>query len=141
MTLLVTGCASAPSQEMSDARQALQAAVAVGAEALVTPDVERARNFLSSAESALALKQYDRARNGAVAAKRAALWARRVAVEIRDAQAELRRATAAGVFVPEAGDALQQAKAAAQAGRATQALEHASRASALAKSAQVKIGG
>ena len=126
---------------MSDARQALQAAVAVGAEALVTPDVERARGFLSSAERALVFKQYDRARNGAVAAKRAALWARRVAVGIRDAQAELRRATAAGVFVPEAGDALNQAKAEAQAGRAMQALEHASRARALAKSAQVKIGG
>jgi hypothetical protein len=125
---------------MSDARLALQAAVAVGAEEVVSADINRARGFLQRAEQALALQQYDRARTGAVAAKRTALWARKVAVGIREAETQLGRARLAGLAVPDAAAALLDARNAAKSGLSTQALEHASRANQLAQGALHRVG-
>jgi hypothetical protein len=135
LSFAVAGCATAPSQEMSDARQALRAAVAAGADQYVAADVGRARSFLEGAEKALALNHYDRARDGAVAAKRAALWARKVAVGIDDAEQALTRARAAGLDIGAAESALFGAKQAASAGQSSVALERAETSRKLSESA------
>ena len=134
--LLLGACASTPpAQEMSDARQALQAAVAAGAEQYVAADVGRARGFLQSAERALALNHFDRARSGAVAAKRAALWARKVAASIDSAEQALGRARVAGHDVAAAESALAGAKQAALEGQSSVALERAEASRKLSESA------
>ncbi|MAP11721.1 MAG: hypothetical protein CMQ61_06675 [Gammaproteobacteria bacterium] len=126
MLWFLQGCASTPpAQEMSDARQALQAAVAAGAEEYVAADIGRARGFLKGAERAMALRHFDQARSGAVAAKRAALWARKVAASIDDAEQALRQARAAGRDVTTAEAELSRAKRAALQGQTSVAIERA----------------
>jgi len=75
-SVVLAACASAPVQEMSDARQAIQAAEAAGAPARVPEDYARAREFLRSAEDALRRRNYELAREEARQAKAAAMRAR-----------------------------------------------------------------
>ena len=71
--LVLSGCvAAAPVQEMSDARQAIQAAVEAGAEDYAVLPLQDARRFLGDAEVNLQRKAYTGARNDAREAKR---WA------------------------------------------------------------------
>ena len=73
--LLSAGCASAPVQEMSNARQAIAAAVDAGAEDHAPGELEAARQLLQDAEARLHGKQYREARRAALAAKTKAVAA------------------------------------------------------------------
>lgn len=72
----VLGCASIPTQEMSDARQAVQAARDSGAEVYATEELDQAVELLNKAKNALEEDAYEQARNDAVAARQAAVKAR-----------------------------------------------------------------
>jgi outer membrane murein-binding lipoprotein Lpp len=66
----LAGCAGAPVQEMSDARQAIAAAGAAGATAATSPDYYAAQAAIARAESHLEAQEYTRARLAALEAKR-----------------------------------------------------------------------
>src|SRR5262252_2154948 len=63
--LLFIGCASAPVQEMSDARQAIRAAQDAGAAAKAPQTFAQAQDALSRAESLLNKRFYSSARKSA----------------------------------------------------------------------------
>ena len=64
------GCANAPVQEMSDARQAIAAAGAAGATAATSPDFYAAQAAITRAETHLQAQEFTRARLAALDAKR-----------------------------------------------------------------------
>ena len=64
------GCASAPVQEMSNARQAIAAAGAAGATAATSPDYYAAQAAITRAETHLQAQEFTRARLAALDAKR-----------------------------------------------------------------------
>jgi hypothetical protein len=66
----LAGCAGAPVQEMSDARQAIEAAREAGASASSSPDFYAAQAAIARAESHLQAHEYTRARLAAMQAKR-----------------------------------------------------------------------
>ena len=74
--LLVAACAQAPVQEMSDARQALQAARAVAEKEIDVARLQQAERTLREAESALEAGRYADARRQAEAARAEALEVR-----------------------------------------------------------------
>ena len=81
VTGLLTACAGAPVQEMSDARQAIQAARQAGAEHY-SPDVlAQAQALIEKAQQQLELGEFGRARDSALSAKRKAQAARQEALE------------------------------------------------------------
>jgi len=67
--LLLGGCAAAPVQEMSDARQAIMAAEQSGAEEHAPEQLNQARNLLARAEQNLKLRSFELAREEAVQAR------------------------------------------------------------------------
>jgi DNA-binding SARP family transcriptional activator len=73
---LLSSCAMAPVQEMSDARQAIQAAEAVGARTKAADSYSKAQTYLDKAEAALQQRQFTKARERAEQAKQYALEAR-----------------------------------------------------------------
>jgi len=80
--LTLGACASNPPvQEMSDARQAIQAAITAGAEEYASLALKDARRFLADAEANLNRKAYNGAKNDAREAKRWAEVAINTAVE------------------------------------------------------------
>jgi Cdc6-like AAA superfamily ATPase len=80
-SLLATlvACATLPAQEMSDARQAIQAAEAAGASARSPHALDHARSLLEQAQIELANHDYAAARRTANASKEAAIQARQAA--------------------------------------------------------------
>ena len=72
LVLCLAACASAPVQEMSDARQAISAARAAGAEVRAPADFRAAQSAIERAESRLQVHEYSQARIDAVEAKREA---------------------------------------------------------------------
>lgn len=66
----LVGCAGAPVQEMSDARQAIAAAQAAGATRVTSPDFAAAQADIARAESHLQSQEFTRARMAAREAKR-----------------------------------------------------------------------
>ncbi len=66
----LVGCAGAPVQEMSDARQAIAAARAAGASPASSPDFYAAEAAIGRAESHLQAQEFTRARLAAMEAKR-----------------------------------------------------------------------
>jgi uncharacterized transporter YbjL len=77
--IAVTGCAGAPVQEMSNARQAVRAAEKAGAVTLAPALMAEARQALRDAESHLRQGEYRTARDEAELARSKAVEARRVA--------------------------------------------------------------
>jgi len=75
-SLLICACASLPIQEMSDARQAINAARDAGAEQFAVTAFCEAERLLDVAESALERKDYESSRQAAVEAKKQAVIAR-----------------------------------------------------------------
>lgn len=71
--LLVSGCQTAPVQEMSDARQAISVAREAGAAQHAAADFTAAVDYLHSAERHLNEQQYGNARRDALQAKLKAL--------------------------------------------------------------------
>jgi Domain of unknown function (DUF4398) len=67
---ILAGCRGAPVQEMSDARQAIEAARVAGAEQRSPADLRAAQEEIASAERHLRAQEYARARDAALDAKR-----------------------------------------------------------------------
>lgn len=76
---VVAGCAGAPVQEMSNARQAVRAAEHAGAVTLAPDLMAEARQALRDAETSLRQGEYRTARDEAELARAKAVEARRVA--------------------------------------------------------------
>lgn len=73
--LCLAGCATAPVQEMSDARQAVRAAQAAGAAERAPQELGAAQDFVSQAEVYLERRAYRPARDAAIEARRMAIRA------------------------------------------------------------------
>ena len=86
LLIMLTGCVSLPAQQMSDARQALQAAKTAGAEDLDVEEFKEARILLDDANRFLDEGRYELAGKVAQRAKSQALAARRKAVEMKGMQ-------------------------------------------------------
>ena len=71
----VLGCATAPVQEMSDARQAIAAAEEAGAAQHAPDSLAAARQALAEAERSLQVRSYGSARVQAISAKTKAVEA------------------------------------------------------------------
>jgi predicted S18 family serine protease len=81
MLLLITACATtAPVQEMSNARQTIQAAVEAGAEIHAPDELANARELLDDASRELEVGNYPLARDYALQAKQQAMQARQSAL-------------------------------------------------------------
>ncbi|MFZ5593165.1 MAG: LysM peptidoglycan-binding domain-containing protein [Pseudomonadota bacterium] len=108
------GCASVPpTQEMSDARQALDAAREADAGRYSPRAMEGANQLLSQAEQKLEAGAFKQAQQSALAAKQEATRARTMAASLSAAKIALREAAADGVLSAEAQALLQQAEVAA----------------------------
>jgi len=77
--LSINACASAPVQEMSDARQAIQVAKSVGVDEHTQSNLVQAKKLLKKAEHALHSGEYKEARVNALAARQEALQAQQFA--------------------------------------------------------------
>lgn len=84
LLVLAAGCGSAPVQEMSEARQALDAARVAGAEELAPDSYDRARSLLRSAEQMLNERHFRKARDNAAMARDEAIRAREAAQQAAD---------------------------------------------------------
>jgi len=82
----LASCASIPTQEMSDARQALKAAHKVHADYYVPENIEQAQETLTQAEKALSQGQFSTARRNALLAKQQAVKAYEMAVAVDQAK-------------------------------------------------------
>jgi hypothetical protein len=80
---LIPGCVSLPAQQMSDARQALQAAKLADAENLAVEEYTEAKLLVDDANRFLAEGRFELARKVAERAKFQALVARRKAVKLK----------------------------------------------------------
>lgn len=77
---VLSGCAvAAPVQEMSNARQAVQAAREAKADRYAPQDLDEAERLLKKATMELQLGNYNEARTHALAARHAAIVARNIA--------------------------------------------------------------
>jgi hypothetical protein len=76
---LLLACGSAPVQEMSEARQAIEAARVAGAEQRAPEGYRKATALLKSAEEMLNERHYRRARENAALARDEAIKAREAA--------------------------------------------------------------
>ena len=81
-TFLINACGSAPVQEMSEARQAIEAARVAGAEQYAPEQYGKARSLLESAEDMLNNHRFSKARESAALARDEAIGAREVAQEV-----------------------------------------------------------
>jgi hypothetical protein len=86
---LLSACASAPVQEMSDARQAIRAAQNAGASQKASEKLESAQALLSAAEKSLQKRLYRAAKRDAVAARNEAVEAMQVTVGHEGSQTRL----------------------------------------------------
>ena len=75
--LLLFSCVSAPVQEMSDARQAIQAAKEAGARPDSQHNLQKAESLIKDAELALENGEYKKARSTAVEARNEAMQAQK----------------------------------------------------------------
>ncbi|RMD70207.1 MAG: DUF4398 domain-containing protein [Gammaproteobacteria bacterium] len=114
---LLMACAGKPTQEMSDARQMLQAATEAGAARFAPAYLARARRALEEAQEALELHAYGRARAKAEEAKRWASRAQAQAAVFRKTEAAVRKAAQEGRLTPEVEALWQKAMQAAEEGR------------------------
>jgi len=75
IVLILSACAGAPVQEMSNARQAVEAAKQAGAETRATKELKSAEGLLQNAEKALLNGDYKQARQHAEEAREQAVTA------------------------------------------------------------------
>jgi hypothetical protein len=81
--IFFAACSTAPVQEMSDARQAIQAAKSVGVDENSQSNLMQAKQLLEKAERALHIGEYKEARTNALAAKEEAFQAQQFATLTR----------------------------------------------------------
>jgi nucleoid-associated protein YgaU len=113
---IVAGCATAPTQEMSDARQAVQAARDAGATVHTPVAMGNAEQDLSEAENKLRKRDYDSARDEALAAKQQAVKARNMALAIAEAKEAINEAQEMGALTEVTRDWMAKAETASAAG-------------------------
>lgn len=128
LSIVLSGCASAPLQEMSDARQALQAAREAEAGAYAPTRYSEAEQRLSRAEKRLSSRDYKSARDNALTARREAIASRNMALAISQAKEILIEVDAEKALSQEARDWVRQAEAAAAAGNEEETVNAALRA-------------
>jgi hypothetical protein len=126
--LALGACAGAPTQEMSDARQALGAARDADAPRHAPGAYGQAVAHMEAAATSLQDGAYEVARERALAARSAAIDARRVAAAIGDAVRALGQAGGEGAARADAARLLEQARRAAARGDAEAAIDLAGRA-------------
>lgn len=132
--LLLAGCATtAPTQEMSDARQSVQAAYDAGAEELAPQNLGAARDYLERAERELELRFFTRARHDAMIAKNEAIKAHKVSAAIRIALRAIDESTLTEAELEDARELLGRAEVAAAQGRDRIAIRFADDAARLAQ--------
>lgn len=112
----LAACAMAPTQEMSDARQAVQAAQEAGAELHAPVLLQSAEQQLEQAGNGLHERDYRAARRGALAARNHAMDAQEMALALSAAVNVADEAREQGVLSSETSTLLQQAQQAASAG-------------------------
>jgi predicted component of type VI protein secretion system len=88
LCVVLAACASAPVQEMSDARQAVEAAVQSGAATTAPTQMTAAQNALRMAERLLRDHQFSAARHYALAARKKALEAQQISLPKPDSNAQ-----------------------------------------------------
>lgn len=125
--LLLAGCATAPSQEMADARLELQAAEAAHAARYAPEPLIEARRRLAEAESRLELGSYNDARRSAERARSNAALARALAEAMSKAEQAIERAQRAGTLWPVAEQSWWSARHAVQQRDAATAMAYAAR--------------
>ena len=79
--IVTSACAGAPVQEMSDARQAVRAAQAAGAEERAPTELAEARKLIADAQQQLQRHEYGQAQDTAIEARRLAIRALDIARE------------------------------------------------------------
>jgi nucleoid-associated protein YgaU len=114
---IIAGCATAPTQEMSDARQAVQSAREAGANTHAPVALDNAEKQLSQAERELQVHKYKRARNDATNAKQSAVKARNMALAISQAKDTVELAEQMGALSDATREWMTKAEAAATAGK------------------------
>ena len=76
VTAILIGCATSPPvQEMSDARQAIAAAVDADAERLAPEPLDDAQGYLDEAEAQIRARSFNLARTNAIRARNSAVYA------------------------------------------------------------------
>jgi len=135
IVLFLVGCVSYPTQELSDARQALKAAQKANAAQHAPVNLNKATELLSNAEQALAPEDssYATARTNALAAKTEAIKARELSLAFTLAINELNEGSLTTLLRSKAEKLLQQAKEAAQSGDDIQAAVFVSQARTIIK--------
>ncbi len=126
--VLLTACASAPTQEMSDARQALKAAHDVGAPEHAREKMQHAEALLNKAERELASGDFSDARNDATAARAEAIKAQDIAQVMSATKLALLNAIEQGRLSDEATALYDQAVVAADENRIHEAIRLANKA-------------
>ncbi|MBT6277961.1 MAG: hypothetical protein HOI95_27980 [Chromatiales bacterium] len=126
--VLVSACAAAPTQEISDARRAWQATQSVGAEHLVAEQlVTRAKARIDLAEQAINTGAYDHARQEALAAKRELLAVHDLVIALRQAARLAERLPADSARTADVMSMLRAAQSAALNGDTDTAMQLAQR--------------
>ena len=121
--ILLVACASAPTQEMSDARQAVYSARNADASDLAPRSMDSAEQLLERAQQSLKQGRYDVARDDALEARQAAMKARQVAVAITEARVAVADAKARGSAWSSAESLIDEAQAAGRQGDESRAWE------------------
>jgi len=119
---LTIACVRVPTQEMSDARQAVKAARDSNAELYVPEKLSTAEQHLISAENSLELGFIEEARDNAIFAKNSALQARNIAVAIDHAETIWRAIAAMGYSSQDARISIEEIKTLAQSDQIEKAL-------------------
>ncbi|MCC6301841.1 MAG: DUF4398 domain-containing protein [Gammaproteobacteria bacterium] len=131
VTIGLVGCAMAPTQEMSDARQSVQAAHEAGARDYASHNLRIAVEYLEEAERELELRYFSRARHDAVVARSEALKARNVTLAIQEVEGEIAQTGAPEDVVQRATGLLLEAMQAATEGKDKKAIRLADEAKTL----------
>jgi len=126
--LVLSGCASAPTQEMSDARQAVSAAHDVGAAEHASENVQQAEELLDRAERELEQGDFGDAREDAEAARAEAIKAQDIAQVMSATKLVLQDAAQRGVLSDDAAAFFDQARLAADENRVHEAIRLANEA-------------
>ncbi|MBS1199670.1 MAG: hypothetical protein H6R27_348 [Proteobacteria bacterium] len=86
LLLIAAACAGAPVQEMSDARQAIRAAQAAGAQERAPAELGRAQTLIEDAQRQLQRHEYQDAQRSALEAREEAVRALQLSREAASAQ-------------------------------------------------------
>lgn len=121
----ITGCASAPTQEMSDARQAVQAAQDAGADRHAPDTMKNAKQRLGKAGEEIQSGDFRGARRDAEAAKKNAIDAQDMSLAISGARIAVEKAAAKGVLTGASEVLLEKAEQAARVAEVSTAIRFA----------------